>query len=178
VRVRSLPPTHITIQSLHPLLHENTESTPFTAELLVVLIGEDGDSMAITNEDSHKKPFVLIAEDDEDDRIFFEEALWKFVGVVDFEFVENGRELIDYLSSRDSLPDLILLDLNMPLMDGREALKVIRSDPKLKGIPVTCLTTGCSPDDSSFCLDYGVALHEKPTSTSEFSALIQSQIRK
>ncbi len=109
--------------------------------------------MVRANEGSQKKRFVLIAEDDEDDRMFFETALRESAEYADFKFVENGRQLIDYLSSRDSLPDLIFLDLNMPLMDGRETLKVIRSDPKLKGIPVVGFVGCCTSEDRSFCLD-------------------------
>ena len=132
--------------------------------------------MALKDEFSQRKRLILIAEDDEDDRMFFQEALQKFAGVVDFEFVENGRELIDYLDDRDALPDLIFLSINMRLMDGREALKVIRSDPKLKDIPVVCFTTSSSAEDRSFCLDHGAGFCTKPNRMSEFSALVQSQI--
>ncbi len=134
--------------------------------------------MALKDKFSQRKRFVLIAEDDEDDRMLFEEALQKCAGAVDFEFVENGRELIDYLSSRDSFPDLIFLNINMPLMDGLETLEVMRSHPKFKDLPVVCFTTSSSQEDRNFCLDHGAAFHTKPARMSEFSALIQSQIRK
>ncbi len=65
-------------------------------------------------------------------RMLFDAALREFTKCVDYAFVENGEELIEYLNAQDSLPDLILLDLNMPRMDGREALKVIRSNPKVQ----------------------------------------------
>jgi CheY-like chemotaxis protein len=136
---------------------------------------EDGESKAVS-EQVHSKRFILIAEDDEDDRKFYEAALREFAGCVDFEFVENGRELIDYLSSRDSFPDLIFLNINMPLMDGLEALKVMRSHPKLKDIPVVCFTTSSSIEERNFCLDHGAAFHTKPPSMSEFSAVVQSQV--
>jgi CheY-like chemotaxis protein len=123
-----------------------------------------------------RKRFVLIAEDDEDDRMLFEVALQKFVGVVEFEFVENGRELIDYLSSRDSFPDLIFLNINMPLMNGLEALEVMRSHPKFKDLPVVCFTTSSSQEERNVCLDHGATFYTKPASMSEFSALVQSQI--
>jgi two-component system response regulator len=132
----------------------------------------------VANLGSQTKRFILIAEDDEDDRTILDEFLSKYSAeTFHFEFVENGRELIDYLSVQDShRPDLILLDLNMPLVDGREALKVIRSDPQYKDIPVVCFATCHSPEDLSFCLDHGATLHVKPALVSEFSAFIQSVI--
>jgi CheY-like chemotaxis protein len=133
-------------------------------------------AMAIANEGSQRKPFILIAEDDEDDRLLYETAIRDFTERVDFKFVENGRELIDYLSSRDSFPDLIFLNINMPLMDGLEALKVMRSHPKFKDLPVVCFTTSSSQEDRNFCLDHGASFHTKPARMSEFSAIVQSEI--
>jgi CheY-like chemotaxis protein len=138
---------------------------------------EDGESMGLGDKCSQKKRFVLIAEDDEDDRMLYETALGEFAGSVEFKFVENGRELIDYLSSRDSFPDLIFLNINMPLMDGLETLTVMRSHPKFKDLPVVCLTTSSSQEDRNFCLDHGAGFYTKPIRMSEFSALVQSQIR-
>jgi CheY-like chemotaxis protein len=133
--------------------------------------------MALTKKcSSQSKCFVLIAEDDEDDRSLYEGILRGVAEAVDFKFVENGRELINYLNTQDSPPDLILLDLNMPLMDGRDALKVIHSDPKFKDIPVVCLTTSSSKEDRRFCGGLGAAFYTKPARMSEFCALVRSQI--
>jgi CheY-like chemotaxis protein len=134
--------------------------------------------MGPANDGSQKKCFVLIAEDDEDDRMFYETALGEFAERVEFKFVENGRELIDYLSSRDSFPDLIFLSINMPLINGLEALELMRSHPKFKDLPVVCFTTSSSQEDRNFCLDHGAAFYTKPDRMSEFSALVQSQIRR
>lgn len=70
-------------------------------------------------------------------------------------FVEDGEELLEYLrhegryaaEQENVRPGLILLDLNMPRMDGREALHAIKSDPKLKAIPIVVLTTSCAEED-------------------------------
>jgi CheY-like chemotaxis protein len=134
--------------------------------------------MASEDKCSDRKRSLLIAEDDEDDRMIYEEILKGFTKCVDFEFVENGRELIERLNAQDSLPDLILLDLNMPLMDGRQALKAIRSDPKLKDIPVVCITTSTSHEDIRFCQDQRAGFYTKPAAIAEFSGLVHSQIRR
>ena len=92
---------------------------------------------------------ILIADDDADDRMLISDALRESRVSNDLHFVENGEELLDYLRNRgkfsDALkfprPGLILLDLNMPKMDGREALKEIKETPELKSIPVVVLTT-------------------------------------
>lgn len=105
----------------------------------------------------------LMADDDADDCLLaksaFEEA--KIDGEI--RFICDGRELMEYLQSegehiREELPpaDLILLDLNMPRKDGREALKEIKSDPRLKHIPVVILSTSKEEKDDKFCRDLGV----------------------
>jgi CheY-like chemotaxis protein len=106
--------------------------------------------MGLEDECSQRKRFIRIAEDDEDDRMILEEVLREFAESVDFMFVENGRELMDYLSSRKSFPALSFLDINMPLMDGLDALEVIRSDPKLKNLPVMCFTTSSAGDGGRY----------------------------
>jgi CheY-like chemotaxis protein len=132
--------------------------------------------MGLKDKNYRRNRFILIAEDDEDDRMFYEDALQDFAEIIELDFVENGKELIDHLKAHGSLPDLIFLDLNMPLMDGREALRLIRKEPRFRDIPVVCFATYCSPEDRSFCLDHGAPLHEKPNTIAEFSALIQSHI--
>jgi CheY-like chemotaxis protein len=98
---------------------------------------------------------ILMADDDEDDRFMAEEALGELDLSADIRFVEDGEALIEYLSGsgaevagqRAVRPDLILLDLNMPRKDGREALKEIKADPDLRKIPVVILTTSRAEED-------------------------------
>lgn len=115
---------------------------------------------------AEKKPLViLMAEDDADDRLLAEEAMIESRVLNDLHFVENGVELLDYLYGKDRfadrnqypLPSLILLDLNMPLMDGREALQSIKNDPVLKRIPVVILTTSKTEEDMLKGYDLGAA---------------------
>jgi two-component system response regulator len=98
---------------------------------------------------------ILVADDDPDDRLLAQQALEKSRVANDLRFVEDGEELVDYLHRRGKYadphtsprPGLILLDLNMPRMDGREVLREIKSDPKLKDIPVVVLTTSKAEED-------------------------------
>jgi CheY-like chemotaxis protein len=106
---------------------------------------------------------ILIADDDPEDRMLAEEALRESRLVNDIRFVDDGEDLLDYLHNRgkyagadNPLPDMILLDLNMPRMDGREALKVIKSDPNLRRIPVIVLTTSKAEEDIYRTYDLGV----------------------
>ena len=106
---------------------------------------------------------ILMADDDPEDRMLAQEALQQARLANDLHFVEDGEELMDYLRGRNSYangsmaprPGLILLDLNMPKMDGREALAEIRSDPDLRLIPVVVLTTSKEDEDILRTYDLG-----------------------
>ena len=98
---------------------------------------------------------ILMADDDEDDRLLTQDALAESRVLNELHFVEDGVELLEYLERKGKFedksisprPGLILLDLNMPRMDGREALQVIKAHPNLKGIPVVILTTSKQEED-------------------------------
>lgn len=109
---------------------------------------------------------ILIADDDPDDRFLAKEALEESRLANTIHFVEDGEELIEYLrragryedgAGKDSArPGLILLDLNMPRKDGREALREIKADPILRQIPIVILTTSKSDEDIVRSYDLGV----------------------
>lgn len=98
---------------------------------------------------------ILMADDDEDDRLLTQDALAESRVLNELHFVEDGVELLEYLERKGKFvdksisprPGLILLDLNMPRMDGREALQAIKANPNLKGIPVVILTTSKQEED-------------------------------
>jgi len=106
---------------------------------------------------------ILIAEDDKDDRMFFQEAI-KENGIKNkVIFVKDGEELMDYLKrkgdfadSKESLPGIIFLDVHLPKKDGLTALKEIKSDPKLKRMVVIMFSASGSPYDMVKCYDLGV----------------------
>lgn len=108
---------------------------------------------------------VLLAEDDPDDRYLISEALDESRLNIHLYIVEDGEELLDYLHRRGKYadedqwptPSLILLDLNMPRKDGREALVEIKADPRLKRIPVVVLTTSRAEEDIARTYDTGIS---------------------
>lgn len=85
---------------------------------------------------------VILADDDDDDRLLFTEALEELPLSVDVTTFDNGVSLMDYLLKHtDELPDIIFLDLNMPLMNGEECLRDIRNEPELSKIPIIIYST-------------------------------------
>lgn len=108
---------------------------------------------------------ILMADDDEDDRLLAQDALTEGRVLNNLHCVEDGIELLEYLRregnyvdpTRSPRPSLILLDLNMPRMDGREALQHIKADPGLRSIPVVILTTSKEEEDMIRGYDLGAA---------------------
>ncbi len=102
---------------------------------------------------------VLIADDDPDDRLMLKEAFTECFPAYDIRFAEDGESLLEYFYHPDKVrhpsPSFILLDLNMPRKDGREALREIKTDPLCKRIPVIVFTTSKSDDDISTCYELG-----------------------
>jgi CheY-like chemotaxis protein len=112
-----------------------------------------------------KPVVILMAEDDPDDRFLSKEALDEARLANELRFVEDGEELMDYLCQRGKYsnpaesprPGLILLDLNMPKKDGREALEEIKAEPELRCIPVIVLTTSKAEEDILRSYELGVS---------------------
>jgi CheY-like chemotaxis protein len=108
---------------------------------------------------------ILLADDDEEDLEMTREALQQSRLGNDLRFVLDGEELMDYLLRRGKhadpadapRPGLILLDLNMPRKDGREALEEIKANPELRNIPVIVLTTSSAEEDIFRTYDLGVS---------------------
>lgn len=106
---------------------------------------------------------ILMADDDADDRLMTREAFEESKLGNDFRVVEDGEELLAYLRRQGKFadpasaprPGVILLDLNMPRKDGREALKEIKADPDLRRIPVVILTTSKAEEDIYRTYDLG-----------------------
>lgn len=126
------------------------------------------------------RPFlILMADDDPDDRLLARDALSECAVRHELQFAEDGEELMDYLHRRGRFsgqgnarrPGLILLDLNMPRRDGREALKEIKADPILRRIPVVIFTTSAADADIVQAYELGAnSFISKPVA---FDALVQ-----
>ena len=126
-----------------------------------------------------RKPItILMADDDADDRQMTREAFEQVRVANDLRFVENGAELMDYLHRRNKFqnpalsppPGLILLDLNMPLKDGREALREIKADPRWKNIRIVVMTTSTAEED--VCRSYQLGAESFITKPVTFTALV------
>ncbi len=130
------------------------------------------------NDLKKESPAILIAEDDPDDRFLIEQAFQEVNLSNKVYFVEDGEELLDYLLWRSkyadmkpSRPKCLLLDLKMPRMGGREALREIRQDPDLADLTVVVLSTSNSDNDRGYCKKFGV--HEYMTKPDSFIKLLE-----
>ena len=123
---------------------------------------------------------ILMADDDEDDRLLAADALLLSKLANTFMMVNDGEELLDYLHHRGKYappafsprPGLVLLDLNMPKKDGREALREIKSDPGLRSIPVVILTTSKAEEDIE--RGYNLGANSFITKPVTFDGLVES----
>lgn len=127
----------------------------------------------------YKSVTILMADDDPDDRLLTEDALKEARLANEIRFVENGEELLQYLRHQGKFadktlhprPGIILLDLNMPKMDGREALQLIKSDPDLRRIPVIIMTT--SKADQDILKSYDLGANSYVTKPVTFDELVE-----
>jgi len=123
---------------------------------------------------------ILMADDDKDDQLLTKKALEKSRLINNLHFVDDGVHLVDYLYHRNGYedktrfprPDLILLDLNMPRMDGREALRIIKNDESLKRMPVIILTT--SQEDKEILNSYDLGANSYITKPVDFSNFLDA----
>lgn len=126
---------------------------------------------------------ILMADDDADDCLLVREALKRVQPEASLHTVSNGEELLECLQQHsstkspdcDPLPGLILLDLNMPKADGREALRKLKSSPELRRIPVVVLSTSSALEDIRQCYDLGAnSFITKPANFDQLVEVMQS----
>lgn len=122
---------------------------------------------------------VLCIDDDPDDRELIRNAIFKVDPSYTVAHATNGKEALQFLNRADSseLPCLVILDINMPVMDGKQTLVEIKKNKKWSEVPVVVFTTSSHPSDQSFCEHYGVELLTKPANfrqiTHEAERLLQ-----
>ena len=139
--------------------------------------------MSATLADAKTEPVaILVAEDNKYDRMILAEAFKELDLNVSLNFVSHGEELLDYLQGRNAYagvgtlprPSLVLMDLNMPRMNGNEALKRIRADANLRKLPVMVLSTSDNPKQIAQAYDDGAnAFMTKPGHFDDLLALLR-----
>ena len=129
------------------------------------------------------KTIIIMADDDEDDRYMIKEALIKAGVSIPVECVEDGEKLLELLyenqekydKSGEMHPAFILLDLNMPKLDGRKSLEIMRQNEDLKKIPVIIFTTSDAEEEISHAYEIGAnSFILKPTSFSEMVDIMKT----
>lgn len=130
-----------------------------------------------TEQDQH---VILIAEDDPDDRLMLADAFRENRAPSKIEFAGSGEEVLDFLHEKaGDLPALIMLDLNMPKLDGRTLLKILKTDPETEKIPVVVLTTSRAGTDQAGVYELGAAgFFTKPSSFTELVGITSSILHK
>jgi DNA-binding response OmpR family regulator len=129
----------------------------------------------------HSKHTIVYAEDDYDDVQFVKDCFDKYNGRIELVHAQNGSEALTVLSDlhqKGIVPCLIILDINMPLMDGRQALVKIKGSPNFKKVPVVMFTTSSSNLDKEFALKWGADFITKPLRYSEVEGLAEEFVRR
>lgn len=122
---------------------------------------------------------IVLAEDDEDDRLFFKQAIEQIDIKTKLMIFRNGQELMDYLLVPDTvLPHLVFLDLNMPLKNGTECLEEIRRTDRLRSLVVAIYSTSSSEKDieNTFVLGANIFIN-KPNSFNELKKVVKKIIQ-
>jgi len=122
---------------------------------------------------------ILFVEDDEDDRELISEVINKVNSSVETIFAENGLHALNYLTGvkeKSALPCLIVLDLNMPVLDGKETYRKIKDELKLEAVPVIIFTSSYNPNDKKLFSSMGVEYINKPTNFSYMGDIIRHMI--
>lgn len=126
------------------------------------------------------KRHILWADDDLDDLMLMRQVLQGLENEYVISEVHNGQEAIEYLNKAkkaNSLPSLIILDMNMPVLNGKETLTLIKKDEDLKAIPVVFFTTSNSEMDKLYCKRFGVEMITKPPQFSDLREAVKRLLK-
>lgn len=124
---------------------------------------------------------ILYVDDDIDDFILFSEAFERYTDDGTVVHAGNGAEglsMLREMDEREALPCLLVIDINMPLMDGRRMLEELKRLPRYKDIPVIILSTSASPRDRLFAEKLGADFVTKPVSYNELKSLVRQFVTK
>ena len=125
----------------------------------------------------HKTFRILLADDDDDDAFLFQEALEQIEIKTELQIAENGMELMKKLDQLTETPDFIFLDMNMPVKNGLECLKEIRSNPKFKEISIAIYSTSSSEKDIEETFIDGANIYiKKPNDFSKLKKVLKEVV--
>ncbi len=121
---------------------------------------------------------ILMVEDDEDDVDLLQEALKEYGVLFTINLLVKGDQVLPYLEECETLPDVIILDLNLPRMHGTEILQLIKKSPAFQHIPVVILTTSSAVEEKNFCQRAGAhGFLTKPVSLQGFEAVTRTIVQ-
>jgi len=121
----------------------------------------------------------LYVDDDEDDQALFSAAMRQLSPTTEIIQARNGLEALNYLNTgtgHSGLPNLIVLDLNMPVLDGRETFERLRLNPELRGIPTVIFSSSLNPNDKVLFKSQGAEFISKPNDYSQLSRLASEML--
>jgi CheY-like chemotaxis protein len=122
----------------------------------------------------YKQPLIFIVDDDEDDLYFIKSALDNNIPGCTVKCFIHGKQLMDEIKSGSEVPSFILMDLNMPILNGKETLKLIRQHPAVNSIPVIIFSTSNNPNEKELCFKFGANDYfSKPSSLSIYDEIVQ-----
>ena len=125
-----------------------------------------------------EKKLILYAEDDSDDRFIFEDSFEPYRSEIKILVFNDGLELINFLKeSNNERASLIVLDINMPRLDGKDALRILRELPHYAKIPVVLLTTSSSTVDSLFAKHFNADFITKPMNEMEMQNITRTLLK-
>jgi CheY-like chemotaxis protein len=120
---------------------------------------------------------VLYVDDDEDDRVLLTEAIREMAPALKVVEAENGVKALEYLKdAKNNLPCLVVLDINMPFMDGKQTLERIKADQDLSHLDVVIFTSSENPNDKMFFKNKGVNLVVKPFDNKTLKQIVKQFI--
>lgn len=123
-------------------------------------------------------PLFLLIDDDPDDLMLLKDAIHSINNTIQFAEARDGRSALNYLKNlqKAALPCLMILDINMPVLNGRELLSIIKGETQLQNIAIVVFTTSSYPGDIEYCKQYDVELITKPFDMTELIAISKKLI--
>ncbi len=117
----------------------------------------------------------LVVEDDQDDVDLLQEALQEYGVTFTTDILVQGDQVLPHLEKNEALPDVIILDLNLPRLHGKDVLQLLKASPRLRPIPVVILTTSSAIEEINFCKRAGAhSFLTKPVSMQGFRAITEA----